>query len=292
VTGAPSLEWVFGIWAAVSGAVVGSFLNVVIARLPEGQSIVHPRSRCPRCGAPIAWYDNVPVLSWVLLRASCRACHGRISARYPFVEALCGAAGWLAFHRHGMGIAALFEFLFVAGLVALAFIDLDTWTIPHVLSWPLMALGLGAAVAGVGAAGGFVASALGLGIGLGTLAAFALASTAVFRRTGRIGPDEEAMGFGDVFLLGAIGAYLGAWGLLPVLFLASIQGTVVGVAQVLAGRATRGPRDGGAPAPDGFVPPRHALPFGPFLALGAVEWLYLGGALAAGVPALSVFSWG
>ena len=92
-------------WAACLGAVVGSFLNVVIARLPRGESVVRPRSRCPRCGAAIAWYDNVPVLSWILLRARCRACRAPISWRYPLVEALAAGAALAAFFRHGLGAA-------------------------------------------------------------------------------------------------------------------------------------------------------------------------------------------
>lgn len=286
---AGALQTVLAAWAALTGATVGSFLNVVIARLPAGESIVHPRSRCPRCGAPIAWYDNVPVLSWLLLRARCRRCQASISARYPLVELLGAGAGWMAFARHGLSPAALAEFAFVAALVAIALIDLDTWSVYRVLSFPLVALGLLANVIGAGGAPSLAASAWGAAIAFATLGLFAAGSTWLFRRLGRIEPWEEAMGFGDVHILTAVGAFLGVGALLPVLLLASAQGAVVGGLLMAFGRATRGARHGGEVQPDGFAPPRHALPFGPFLALGAVEWLYLAAPLAAALPGLSTF---
>jgi leader peptidase (prepilin peptidase)/N-methyltransferase len=283
------LHLVWATWSVLFGATVGSFLNVVIARIPAGESVVRPRSRCPRCRTPIAWYDNVPVLSWLLLRARCRACGAPISARYPAVEVLGAGAGWMAFSRHGLSLAALAEFAFVAALVVIALIDLDTWNVYRVIAFPLVALGLAANAAGLGGAPSPLSAVAGAAIAYGALALFALGATALFRRTGRIGKDEEAMGFGDVHILTAIGAFLGAWALLPVLLLASIQGSVVGLALILAGRATRGASHGGEALPDGFVPPRHAVPFGPFLALGAVEWLYLAGVIAERVPALLPF---
>lgn len=300
-------------WAAMLGAVVGSFLNVVIARVPRGESVVRPRSRCPRCGAAIAWYDNLPILSWVLLRARCRACGAPISWRYPLVEALGAATGVLACQRHGLGGAFAAELAFVAVLVALAFIDLDTWLLPHALTWPLIALGLAASVLGFSPAR-LGSSLLGAGLGFAAFAFVAVVGEKVFRK--------EALGFGDVWLLAGIGAFLGAIALLPVVLLASLQGSVVGVALLLAGRGTPGPPvsapgDGAAPGPgepappppgstaaavepegsarspatshDGWIPPRHALPFGPFLSLGALEWLFLGDWLARAVPALRLF---
>jgi leader peptidase (prepilin peptidase)/N-methyltransferase len=284
-----SLRLVLAVWATVAGAAVGSFLNVVVARLPAGESIVRPRSRCPRCATPIAWYDNVPVLSWLLLRARCRSCGAPIAVRYPLVELLGAGAGWLAFHRHGFTLAALAEFAFVADLVAIAFIDLDTWSVFRVMSFPLVALGLGANAFGAGPAGSWEASAAGAAIALAGLGLFAWGSTALFRRIGRIDPWEEAMGFGDVHILTAVGAFLGAGPLLPVLLLASVQGALTGGVQLLLGRTTKGARHGGEVQPDGFSPPRHALPFGPFLALAAVEWLYLSGGVMRALPLLSPF---
>ncbi len=318
--GLASLRPFAAAWAICLGAVVGSFLNVVVARVPRGESVVSPRSRCPRCSAAIAWYDNVPVLSWMLLRARCRACGAPISWRYPLVEALAGAAGYLAFSRHELGGAFAAELTFVAVLLALAFIDLDTWLLPHALTWPLIAFGLAASALGFSPApiGG---SLLGAFLGFAAFAAVSVVGEKLLKK--------DALGFGDVWLLAGIGAFLGAKALLPVVLLASLQGSVVGIALLLAGRGTPGPLPGPASVPpattatlpadpmapsgppppptappagdpaatappstaqeDVWVPPRHALPFGPFLALGALEWLYLAEALGRTVPALRIF---
>jgi leader peptidase (prepilin peptidase)/N-methyltransferase len=288
------------VWAALVGAVVGSFLNVVIARVPAGESVVHPRSRCPRCKSPIAWYDNVPVVSWLVLRGRCRRCALPISWRYPLVELLGGAAGVLAAVRAGPTPQALAELILVATLLALAFIDLDTWLLPHALTWPLMVVGQAAAGLGLVRASP-QSSAVGLLAGIGAFALVAEVGRRVFRR--------EAMGWGDVWLLGGIGAWLGAGALLPVVLLASLQGSVVGLALLAVGRGQPGPTpevapaqpagpdepsgDGEPPAADedeDWVPPRHSVPFGPFLALGALEWLYLSDVLARAVPALQLFT--
>ncbi len=299
-------------WAACLGAVVGSFLNVVVARLPRGESVVRPRSRCPRCGTAIAWYDNVPVFSWVLLRARCRACGAPISWRYPLVEALAAGAALAAFFRHGLGGPFAAELTFAAVLVALAFIDLDTWLLPHALTWPLIAFGLAAAALGFSPAA-LAPSLLGAALGFAAFAAVSVVGEKVL--------GKEALGFGDVWLLAGIGAWFGARALLPVVLLASLQGSLVGVALILLGRATPGPPTPGPPSPptppsaaspvatgtapstatparpaaptpaasDDWVPPKNAVPFGPFLALAALEWLWLGGVLARLVPALRMF---
>jgi leader peptidase (prepilin peptidase)/N-methyltransferase len=270
-------------WVAAVGAAVGSFLNVVIARLPAGESIVAPRSRCPACRAPIAWYDNLPVLSWLLLRGRCRRCGARISARYLLVELLGAAAALLAVARNGLSAAAAVEFAFVAFLLALAFIDLDRWELPHELTRPLIVLGLAGSAVSATAAPSLASSAVGAGAGF--------AAFWVVMKLGALLAKREAMGVGDVWLLAGLGAYLGAGALLPVVMLASIQGSVVGLGLVWLGRGEPGP-DPDAPPPtsdEEWVPPRNAVPFGPFLVLGALEWLYLAGPLAAAVPALDVF---
>jgi leader peptidase (prepilin peptidase)/N-methyltransferase len=297
---ADSLRLLTIAWATLVGSVVGSFLNVVIARLPKGESVVHPRSRCPGCGAGIAWYDNVPVLSWLLLRARCRRCRAPISARYPLVELLVAALGGLAVQRHGVSPAAAAELTFGALLVALAFIDLDTWLLPFVLSLPFAALGLAAGWLGLAPSATLRGALLGGGVGFFAFLVVHLVGEKVFKR--------EAMGFGDVVLLGGIGGWLGVGALLPVILLSSLQGSVVGIALILLGRGQPGPpaarpasaEDPGAaaaadrPAPDDggddWVPPRHSLPFGPFLALAGLEWLLLGPWLARAVPLLSPFT--
>jgi leader peptidase (prepilin peptidase)/N-methyltransferase len=296
-------------WGALVGSVVGSFLNVVVARLPKGESVVHPRSRCPGCGAGIAWYDNLPVLSWLLLRARCRRCHAPISARYPLVELLVALLGALAIQRHGLAPAAAAELAFGAFLVALAFIDLDTWLLPFALSLPLAALGLAAGWLQLAPSGSLLGALLGGGAGFLAFLVVHLVGEKVFKR--------EAMGFGDVVLLGGIGCWLGAGALLPVILLSSLQGSLVGIALLLIGRGQPGPptapdspgnqppRLDTAPAPagqappgsvdpapveeDDWIPPRNAVPFGPFLALAALEWLLLGPWLAGAVPLLAPF---
>jgi leader peptidase (prepilin peptidase)/N-methyltransferase len=305
----PAAHALLAAWAALVGAVVGSFLNVVIARVPAGQSVVRPRSRCPRCGAAIAWYDNVPVVSWLLLRARCRGCGLGISARYPLVELLGGAAGLLAFQRHGLSLEALAELVFVALLIALAFIDLDTWLLPNALTWPLLGLGLAASALRLSSAPSLVSSLAGAGIGFAAFYAVAVLGEKLLHK--------EAMGFGDVWLLAGLGAWSGAGALLPIVLLSSLQGSIVGLLLIALGKSQPGPpvpaetaaqpdeveplahpetpegSPEGAPAPASdaeadWIPPRHSVPFGPFLVAGALEWLYLSGALARAVPALGL----
>jgi leader peptidase (prepilin peptidase) / N-methyltransferase len=289
-------------FALVLGAVLGSFLNVVIARVPKGLSIVSPRSRCPACGAPIGWQDNVPVLSWVLLGGRCRACRARISLRYPAVEIAIAVAAWLALRRHGLSLAALAELAFAAIVVALALIDVDTWLLPFALTIPLGVLGLGASALHASPAPSPGASALGAAVGFGALA---LVSVVGKRLAGR-----EALGFGDVVFLSALGAWFGAGALLPIVLLASLQGSAVGLALLAAGKLPGGraraevpappqaPPDPAAPAAPGpaeaaaeddWVPPRNGIPFGPFLALAALEWLYLRAEILRVVPAIDPF---
>ena len=295
-------------WSVLLGAVVGSFLNVVIARLPRGESVVRPRSRCPSCLVPISWYDNVPVVSFFLLRARCRRCGARISWRYPLVELAGAAAGLLAVARHGFSPLAAAELAFVATLVALSVIDKDTWLLPHALTWPLMVAGQAAAALGLSATAPR-SSALGLLFGVLTFAVVAQVGQRVF--------GKEALGYGDVWLLGGIGAWLGASALLPVVLLASLQGAVVGGVLLLLGRGEPGPGLGpkaeeasppgaalgapgdhrtavptaeGPPQEADWIPPRHAVPFGPFLAAAALEWLYLSQVLARAIPPLRSFT--
>src|SRR5262249_14976857 len=126
----------------VYGAIIGSFLNVCIARLPEGRSIVRPGSHCPKCQVPIAWYDNVPILSYLVLGARCRTCHTRISALYPAVEILTGALAVALFLRLGPTLAFAGYCVFAAALVVITFIDLDHQIIPDVISLPGIGVGL------------------------------------------------------------------------------------------------------------------------------------------------------
>jgi leader peptidase (prepilin peptidase)/N-methyltransferase len=263
----------FALWVFATGAVVGSFLNVVIARVPKGQSVVSPGSRCPRCGNPIAWFDNIPILSWLLLRARCRKCGLPISVRYPLVELITGILAVAIVRQQGATWTALAYFAFLAILLALSYIDLDSWLLPHQITWPLLALGLVSplwnpavtyAEAGIGAAAGFAA-----------FAAVALFGEKILKR--------DTMGWGDVWLLAAIGAWLGWQALLPVILLSAVQGAAVGTL-LLATRRDPDPAPPPEPRPagdDDWVPPKHAVPYGPFLALAAMEFLFFGDRLVS-----------
>jgi leader peptidase (prepilin peptidase)/N-methyltransferase len=278
------LRWALWAWAALVGACVGSFLNVVVARVPAGQSIVRPGSRCPRCGTPIAWYDNVPVLAWLRLRGRCRACRAPISIRYPLVELAGAAIGVLVVVRNGPSPAALLELAFATLLVGLALIDLDTWLLPHALTWPLIALGVLTSALGAGPAPSLASSLWGAAVGFASFAALSIGAEKLLKK--------EALGFGDVWLLAGLGAFLGVAALLPVVLLASTQGAIVGLVLLWLGKGEPGPTSTSTSTPDpddDWIPPKHAVPFGPFLVAGALEWLWLGDLLARAVPGLDIF---
>ena len=254
---------------------VGSFLNVVIARVPKGESLVRPGSHCPKCGAPIAWFDNIPLVSWMLLRAKCRRCGQPISARYPLVELIAAVLAVAIVRQLGPTVAALGYFAFAAALLALAYIDLDTWLLPHQITWPLLAVGLASPLWNrelpwhsslIGAAAGFC-----------LFAAIALIGEKLLKK--------ETMGWGDVWLLSGIGAWLGFQALLPVVLLSALQGSIVGIALIALGRdpakAKEPDQQNASPADDDWVPPKHAVPYGPFLSLAALEHLLAGNRLAA-----------
>src|SRR5262249_47275060 len=214
------------------GACIGSFLNVCIHRLPAEESIVRPRSRCPGCRTPISWYDNIPVLSWLLLRARCRTCGAPIAVRYPLVEATTGALAVAALLGFGLGTQALVAFAFTAALLLVTFIDLDHFFIPDEVSLPGIALGVVVSVlpGGIGLVDALAGAALGGGI-------LWLVAWGYERLTG-----VEGMGLGDVKLLAMIGAFLG-WQAVPaVLVIASITGAVAGTLLVLARGGSRASR--------------------------------------------------
>ena len=258
--------WLFTAFTFAAGACVGSFLNVVIARLPRGESLVRPGSKCPRCQAPIAWFDNIPVLGWLWLRGRCRRCGQPISVRYPMVELLAGMLALGVLRRFGLSGTALGYFAFVSALISLAYIDLDTWLLPHQLTWPLIAIGLASPL--WNSALGWKGSLIGAGAGVAGLGAIALFGERVLGR--------EIMGWGDVWLLGGIGAWLGWQALLPVVMLAAAQGALVGGLLLALGKAPADREREPVPGDEEWVPPPHAVPFGPFLVLAALEQLFAG----------------
>lgn len=265
--------------AFVLGACVGSFLNVCIHRIPADESVVSPGSRCPACATPIAWYDNVPLLSWLALGARCRACRARISARYPFVEAASGALAVLAVAAFGPTPKAVVAFAYTAALLLVTFIDLDHQFIPDEVSLPGIAVGLGVSFLGerfawVSPLDSFAGALAGAGI-------LALVAWGYERLVG-----IEGMGWGDVKLLGMIGAFVG-WEALPMgLVVASVVGSFAGFAVIASsgagpvGRRVRERLGVGALASYARRAARRtAIPFGPFLALGGFLPIYLPGFL-------------
>ncbi len=245
------------------GLVIGSFLNVCIYQIPAGRSIVRPRSSCPACGHLVRGWDNVPVLSWILLRGRCRDCGARISARYPLVELLSGGFAVLTAERFGVGWEGLLMFALVAAFLVITFIDIDPRIIPDVISLPGIAVGVAASVlpwliAGMQPADTDLPvrtpleSLVGMLVGGGSLF---LVAWGYERITGR-----EGMGGGDIKLLAMIGAFMGWKGVFFTIFVASLTGTVAGLALMLRQR-------GGM---------KLAVPFGPFLAIGAIAYLFMG----------------
>ncbi|MBI3550867.1 MAG: prepilin peptidase [Elusimicrobia bacterium] len=233
------------------GLIAGSFMNVCIHRLPEGGSLVRPRSRCPKCKTTIAWYDNVPVVSWVLLGAKCRKCRKPISARYPAVELLT-ALLYVALWRRWEGDVPFAAAACAATgvLVVIAYIDWDTFLIPDVLSLGLLAAGL--AAAGINP---LFSGSVGMRYAwsfLGALTGFAVCwGTAVM---GEWAFKKEAMGGGDIKLLAAVGAWTGALGAFDCLIVASMFGAIYGVWLIAAKRLKR----------------QDPIPFGPFLSAAAI----------------------
>jgi leader peptidase (prepilin peptidase) / N-methyltransferase len=256
-----ALVWVY---AAVVGALIGSFLNVCIARWPAEQSVVRPRSRCPSCGAGIRWYDNVPILAWLWLRGACRNCGSPISVQYPLIE-LATALIWLgAAVRFGPSIEALHSATFLTILLGIAMTDAREMVIPDQFTIGGVVLGLAFALAPGGI--GIVDALIGGGAAYALLWAVKLLAEKLL--------GKPALGVGDIHMMAMVGAYLGIGGALLTIFLGSLLGLVIGVpAAWLRGKLTA---------------LNTYLPLGVFLAMGAavahlwgdriIAW-YIGGVL-------------
>ena len=240
--------------ALLMGLCIGSFLNVVIYRLPRGQSLVSPGSRCPNCGYQLRWYDNVPVLSWVFLGGRCRQCRTRISAQYPIVEIITAMLFVLVVWLTPLEPLLISRLILVAILVALFGIDLEHQILPNTITLPGIAIGLMFSAIGPP---GWKDALIGAALGAGVLYGIAAAYYAVRR--------EEGLGMGDVKMLAMIGAFLGWKAVLVTLVLSSFSGAAIGMALIAAQR-------GGM---------KLALPFGTFLAVGALAALLVGEPLIA-----------
>jgi leader peptidase (prepilin peptidase)/N-methyltransferase len=227
--------------AGAFGAVVGSFLNVIIFRLPLGKSVVWPGSVCAKCSRPLSWYENVPIVSFLALRARCRTCGAAISWRYPIVEAATGIMFTFLYWSLGPTLLLVSRLVFGCGLITLFAIDLEHHLLPNAITLPGMVVGF---VFSLMTEPGWLASLIGILAGGGVLWGIA---EAYFRIR-----HEEGLGMGDVKMLGMIGAFLGWKLMLLTLVLASIAGSVIGVALIVSKRGDM----------------KYALPFGTFLALG------------------------
>jgi len=234
----------------ILGAVVGSFLNVCISRLPHGESILTPASHCPLCRSPIAWHDNIPLISYLLLKGKCRQCQAAISPRYPLVEAATALGALALYLKYGMGCPLIVTFVFLCCLICISVIDLQYRIIPHIIVLPGIPLFLFAGVSVMGVR--FIDALIGLLAGIGVLYLVAVYYEAI---TG-----NEGMGGGDVNFLGFLGAFFGWQGLPIILFCAAFMGACIGlIVMAIKGRNLK-----------------YAIPFGPFLSFGAIVQLFVG----------------
>ncbi len=233
------MSWPTLFFGFVLGTIVGSFLNVCIHRIPQGKSIITPSSHCPRCKTPIRFYDNIPLVSFIILQGRCRKCHNPISLRYPLVEFLMGLFSLILLLRFGISTLYLIYLAFFASLTLVSFIDLPHRIIPDVISLPGIVIGL--IISFLHPQLSIINSLKGVLLGGGTLYAVASVYHLITKR--------EGMGGGDVKLLAMIGAFIGWKGVLFTILCSSFIGTVVGVTLMLVFSADS----------------KHAVPFGPFL---------------------------
>lgn len=248
--------------SGILGLIVGSFLNVVVSRFPwEEETILKPRgSRCPSCKTPVAWKDNIPLLSYALLRGKCRHCSTRISPRYPVIEAMTGLLFLASALKFGVTpMLVVRDFPFIALLVAVTFIDLEHRLIPDIMSLGGLALGLitSFGMAWVGREPEWQSAFIGAGFGFGFFYAL---SWCYWKITGRVG-----LGGGDIKLLAMIGAFLGPAGVFCSILISSVFGSLVGIIWALAARRRN--------------LMTFAIPYGPFLVVGALYYYLLGDVL-------------
>lgn len=234
----------------ILGSIVGSFLNVCIYRIPLKLSLISPRSHCPYCKKPLPFYENLPLISFVLLKGKCSSCKNPISLRYPFVELLCGFMAVSLKLKFGLGFPMLFYFVFLSTLVVITFIDLKYHIIPDIISLP--GAGLGLFISLFVPWINFVDAFLGFLIGGGILFAISQIYYLLTKR--------EGMGFGDVKLLAMIGTFLGWKGAIISLVTAAFLGTFIGLLVMIKEKKDS----------------KYPIPFGPFLSMGAFTFVFFG----------------
>jgi leader peptidase (prepilin peptidase)/N-methyltransferase len=245
-----AIPWILDLLAVLCGLIIGSFLNVCIYRLPLEMSIVRPRSSCPSCNRAIAWFDNIPLLSYVVLQGKCRHCSAGIPIRYPLIEAITGLVSWLVFYRFGLGLDYFVYFSYAAALLVVSVIDLDHRIIPDQIS--LSGIVIGLLLAAFTPVIPFLDSLIGLAIGGGSLLLVGMAYEALRK--------QEGIGGGDIKLLAMIGAFTGWKGVLFTIFGGSLIASIVGISLMIVRRS------------NGQVP----IPFGPFLSGASFLYILVG----------------
>ena len=267
------LNLIFAVSAFCFGACIASFLNVVIWRVPRGESIVSPPSHCPKCGTPIKGYQNIPILAWLFLRGKCATCKAPISPRYILIEMLGGCLFLAAFLQQGLYqplwacvLELLVTWIWISLMIVGSMIDFDHKLLPDFVTVGGMILGVAAHLVYAGVnftyanLSGFEAlfpilsSLSGLAVGFGLFALIRLLGTKAFKR--------EAMGMGDVFLMGAVGALYGPMAVLFVLIFSSLFGSVIGVSLIALSKTKFGK----------FV----EIPYGPYICLATLLWMFYG----------------
>lgn len=264
----PFIRGVFEAFAFALGACIASFLNVVIWRVPRGESVCSPPSHCPKCGSPIPWWCNLPIVSWIVLRGRCRSCREGISFRYPLVEFIGGVLFLAAFWRYGY--FAPLAWVWIALMIVGSFIDFDHMLLPDFVTVGGMIYGAIVSVAFWAvkaftpyhfhnfAAQNFeipvLHSILGLLLGFGLLWIVRFFGTIAFKR--------EAMGLGDVFLMGAVGAIFGPVAVVATLILSALYGSIIGTAMIALNKTRLGKYT--------------SIPFGPYICLGCLTWMFYG----------------
>ncbi len=236
------IAWIL---TAILGLAVGSFVNVLIWRLPNDESIIRPRSRCPECKNLLRWYHNIPVVSWVMLRGRCGFCRTRISWVYPLVELLCAGLFLMFFWRYGASLVTIGFWYFAASLVAILFIDWKHQIIPNTLSYPLVVVGL--LVSLVSPHITIWQSLGGAVVGFAGFLGIAYLGETLFKK--------ESLGGGDIKLAAGLGAFLGIWKVLLVFILSAVVGLIASLVMMMFSKELREHR---------------VIPFGPFLAIAAV----------------------
>lgn len=265
-----SINLFFILIALLWGLSWGSFLNVVIARVPAGESIVSPPSRCPKCGYQLKFYDNIPVISYLILRAKCRGCKAPISMRYPIIELLGGIVSLALFHQFELSIDFIFYFLFLMGLLALTFIDLEQWVVPDIIVIFLAATGL--IIQGIAYFTDYTMmitlkeSVIGGVVGFGIIALLIVLYKVI--------RGIDALGWGDANVMGVLGIFLGPEGALYALFMGVLVASVIGIGLIIFNKSQKVPYDD--VADDDPIKDKAALPFVPFLVLGGYAYLFFG----------------